>query len=565
MGEAEVQRRLDAKYLPVTPTDPLPSYEGATNERLDADIEEWEVRAVLQTINCKSASGTDHVTNKALMNLNDTAIEALTKYYNQCWRTGKLPQHWKTAKTVLIPKPGTPASIDNLRPISLTSCVGKVLEHVLLNRWEHSTTYTTRPSFGRLSHLNMGKRTYAYIKDFLTNRTTRLVAGELQLPLKQLGSTGTPQGSVISPLLFNLVMIGVARRLERVRNIKYTICADDIALWSTGGNDSQIEAALQEAVTAVEEHLQPTGLKCSPIKLELLVISPRSARRPTTQNINVVTQDGTPIPHVQTLRVLGLHLQDLNRNNVTVQKLHAKLSLATRLLKKVATRYQGIREDSLLRLTQSFAVRHISYVASFHNWKAAKKVKIDAMTRKACKTARGLYPHTNTERMLALGVHNTLKEIAEAQRTVQYHRLSQTRTGRTILQRIGINAPATTPEVPKQLPRDVLQRLRVPPLPKHMHPQVLPERRTARATALTIGHANDPRAYYVDVAKKPHLKTNKKGGPMHIGFSSARFALPIYGQRVNEGADGGVFRSTTWAESSVYTAPALIHKGKGRR
>ncbi|KAH7944580.1 hypothetical protein HPB52_021397 [Rhipicephalus sanguineus] len=79
-----------------------------------------------------------------------------------------------------------------------------------------------------------------------------------------------------------------------------------------------------------------------------------------------------------------------------------------------------------------------------------------------------------------------------------------TRTGRTILQRIGINAPATTPEEAKQLPRDVLQRLRVPPLPKHMHPQVHRERRMARATALTKGHANDPRAYYVDVAKYPH-------------------------------------------------------------
>ncbi|XP_075733100.1 uncharacterized protein LOC142775538 [Rhipicephalus microplus] len=136
MEEAEVQRCLDAKYLPVTPTDPLPSYKGATNERLHADIEEWEVRAVLQTINCKSASGPDYVTNKALRNLNDTAIEALTKYYNQCWQTGKLPQQWKTAKMVLIPKPGKSPSIDNLRSISLTSCMGKVLEHVLLNRWQ---------------------------------------------------------------------------------------------------------------------------------------------------------------------------------------------------------------------------------------------------------------------------------------------------------------------------------------------------------------------------------------------------------------------------------------------
>lgn len=136
LGEAEVKRRLDAKYLPVTPTDKLPDYDGAPNDMLDADIEEWEVRAVLQTINSRSAPGLDQVTNKALRNLNDKAIEALTKYYNKCWQTGKLPRQWKTAKTVLIPKPGKPPSIENLRPISLTSCVGKVLEHVLLNRWQ---------------------------------------------------------------------------------------------------------------------------------------------------------------------------------------------------------------------------------------------------------------------------------------------------------------------------------------------------------------------------------------------------------------------------------------------
>ncbi|KAH6925198.1 hypothetical protein HPB50_001566 [Hyalomma asiaticum] len=49
---------------------------------------------------------------------------------------------------------------------------------------------------------------------------------------------------------------------------------------STGGSESQIKAALQEAVVAVEEHLRPTGLKCSPTKSELLVISPQD-RKPT--------------------------------------------------------------------------------------------------------------------------------------------------------------------------------------------------------------------------------------------------------------------------------------------
>lgn len=136
IGEEEVKKRLNAKYLPESPIDPLPKYAGADNTSLDRDIEEWEVRAALHSINCRSAPGPDRVTNKALRNLSDTALSALTQYFNKCWKNGKLPQQWKTAKTVLIPKPNKPPGIGNLRPISLTSCVGKLLEHVLLNRWQ---------------------------------------------------------------------------------------------------------------------------------------------------------------------------------------------------------------------------------------------------------------------------------------------------------------------------------------------------------------------------------------------------------------------------------------------
>lgn len=91
---------------------------------------------MLQSINCRSAAGPDKVTNKALRSLNDAAVTVLTQYYNKCWRAGKLLKKWKEVRTVLIPKPGKPPHIENLRPISLTSCVGKVLEHVLLNLWQ---------------------------------------------------------------------------------------------------------------------------------------------------------------------------------------------------------------------------------------------------------------------------------------------------------------------------------------------------------------------------------------------------------------------------------------------
>lgn len=94
------------------------------------------MRTALYDLNSRSAPGPDRVTNRTLRNLDDQSIEALTDYYNECWKTGKLPRQWKKAKMILIPKPGKPPDPENLRPISLTSCVGKVLEHVLLNRWQ---------------------------------------------------------------------------------------------------------------------------------------------------------------------------------------------------------------------------------------------------------------------------------------------------------------------------------------------------------------------------------------------------------------------------------------------
>ncbi|XP_077541716.1 uncharacterized protein LOC144153828 [Haemaphysalis longicornis] len=169
LGEEETRNRIDTKYLPSTPVERHGEYAGVDNPALDRDIEEWEVRAVLQSINCKSAAGPDGITNKALRNLGDGAIASLTTYFNRCWRSGTLPKQWKTAKTV--------------------------------------------------SSLGMGRRSYEYIRDFLSERTITIHAGDLQLPPKKLGSTGTPQGSVISPLLFNLVLIGVARRLSEIPQI----------------------------------------------------------------------------------------------------------------------------------------------------------------------------------------------------------------------------------------------------------------------------------------------------------------------------------------------------------
>ncbi|XP_070385360.1 uncharacterized protein [Dermacentor albipictus] len=82
----------------------------------------------------------------------------------------------------------------------------------------------------QISQQNLGLRTYNYVKDFLTDRRAGLVVGDLQLEERMLGSTGSLQGSVISSMLFNVVMIGVAEKLQELEDVRHTIYADNTTI-----------------------------------------------------------------------------------------------------------------------------------------------------------------------------------------------------------------------------------------------------------------------------------------------------------------------------------------------
>lgn len=568
-GQEETHRRLQERYLPELEREDHGRYGGRPNAHLDKDIEEWEVRAAMQDLNNRSAAGPDKITNKMLRNLGDQAVTELTEYYNKCWRSGSLPRAWKTARTILLPKPNKPPDIENLRPISLTSCVGKMLEHILNNRWNdymerhrlfpdsmlgfraHLGTQDAmlriqrevldppeglpkmdnrailcldlqgafdnvkhRAILDQVSRLDLGERTFNFIRDFLSDRTARLEVGGEQLDERRLGSVGTPQGSVISPFLFNIVMIEVAERLERLDpGIRHCLYADDVTIWVTGGNDGDIEAGLQEAVKIVETTLEKAGLKCSPQKSQLLVLAPpgrarKSAQLSASKNIVIRTSDGSPISHAPGVRILGMFVDGVQTNTTAAKNIVTKIGIATRLVKRVSSRYRGMNERGLLRLLQAFVNSQVAYAGAFHRWTKAEEDKIDAAIRKAFRGALGLLPGTKNSALLSLGVHNTLAEISEAQRTAQLHRLNSTTTGRNILDRVKLRPPPAEedPETIDDLApiRDEIARgMIVYPIPKNMDPHRDQDRRRARAKALARLHAEDARAAYVDAAKHP--------------------------------------------------------------
>ncbi|XP_077528257.1 uncharacterized protein LOC144139899 [Haemaphysalis longicornis] len=138
----------------------------------------------------------------------------------------------------------------------------------------------------QISELNMGVRTYNYVREFLSERTAEIHVGDITLEENKLGSIGTTQGSSLA-------------------DVRHTIYADDITLWVPGGSNGHIESTLQQAVEAIESQLDGSGLVCSPSKSQLLVLPPKGARRKTVNEeaaakikIIIRTSNGQVIPEV---------------------------------------------------------------------------------------------------------------------------------------------------------------------------------------------------------------------------------------------------------------------------
>ncbi|XP_075730735.1 uncharacterized protein LOC119181403 [Rhipicephalus microplus] len=127
---------LAERYLPLGPSGDwdYPVYQGRPLQEIDSPFTNLEIEEVLHALNSRAAPGPDGVTNKLLRNLDGKSIAKLTEEVNILWAEGRVPETWRTASVILIPKPGKVLAMENIRPISLTSCVGKVMKHVVHNR-----------------------------------------------------------------------------------------------------------------------------------------------------------------------------------------------------------------------------------------------------------------------------------------------------------------------------------------------------------------------------------------------------------------------------------------------
>jgi hypothetical protein len=114
-----------------------------------------------------TSPGEDGVTDGILHMLLLVPGNTFLQLYNMSYVTGELPKSWTNSVIIPIPKPHQPSAF---RPISLTSCLYKCLERMVLNRLLYKIINMLSPQIYGFMH---GKSVHHCITTFLTLHTDR--------------------------------------------------------------------------------------------------------------------------------------------------------------------------------------------------------------------------------------------------------------------------------------------------------------------------------------------------------------------------------------------------------
>ena len=271
--------RINRNLIDIHNTDQLKRLK----REVEAEFDMGELLTVLSNTKRK-APGNDGIFINQLKDLHASAKMVVLELYNEIWESGSYPDVWKKAILVPIMKKGKVAGDPlSYRPISLLPIMGKVLESLVHPRLEryfmerklipdfqtgfrkgHSTSINLRRLFSNSyfqSTIGVQKRPTVSVffdakkafdtvwheglivkmaKDGVPAKVIRFVGNWLlgrmlkvrigreysrNIPLK----SGVPQGSVISPLLWNYWLGDCPATISP--HAFSALYADDVALW----------------------------------------------------------------------------------------------------------------------------------------------------------------------------------------------------------------------------------------------------------------------------------------------------------------------------------------------
>lgn len=296
--------RRFAADIPPSPVSDLPS----------AD----EFVTVVRSLSTNKASGEDKISNRMIKEACKTAGPHILKIMNRCIAEGTFPAIWRQGYIKIIPKPGDKPANDpkSYRPITLLSSLGKLLERLIVPRLVpggisfHDCQYgftagkstidaiiSVRQSVEsseshyvlavfldisgafdnawwpiillKLKARGCPSNIYSLIASYFINGSTKLQLGHYD-SCKRL-TKGCPQGSVLSPYLWNLGFDDLFT-LPLPSGSSLTGYADDGLLLIHGNSVREIEALANTCLSLIYEWGDRNRLSFAPSKTFQLLL-----------------------------------------------------------------------------------------------------------------------------------------------------------------------------------------------------------------------------------------------------------------------------------------------------
>ena len=375
----------------------------------EQDFTIQELNSAIRKAAPRKAPGPDGITNEMISHLGNLAKKKLLQFINRTWKEGQLPSSWRTAKVTPILKKGKPAGQPkSYRPISLTSCLGKVAERMINTRLYHwleknqlldnvqagfrkgsrtedqlfrfvqsaidgfqdgkSTTaifIDLQQAYDRvwrkgllvkMSNMGIHGRMLKWIQSFLSNRTIQTTVDGATSSKKTL-EEGLPQGSALSCTLF-LIFIN---DLPPLLNISKALFADDLVIWTTEKYQILARAKLRRALATLNTYCNFWKVKINNQKSVYSIFTRSHVVASNKLNLSL---DGVALQKVENPVYLGVTLDRQLNMKPFMNSLKVKASRRLNLVKRLATTTWGADKKTLRQIYLGYVRSAMDYAQS---------------------------------------------------------------------------------------------------------------------------------------------------------------------------------------------------------
>ena len=301
------------------------------------------------------AAGPDGIQPCVLKHLGPLALTRLCDLFKASYLLGYVPKVWRHSKVIFIPKQGKDdyAQARSFRPITLSSFVMKTMERLVY--WHVNETHllerplsvnqhafqrgksTESALTGLVSKIegalekegyalgvfldiqgafdnvsapaivkgmeakHFSQKTIDWYEHYLRNRS--MVTSINGISVTRNLTKGTPQGGVLSPLMWNLAFESFLALYDH-SHVKPTGFADDAALLTTGKNPHTLREHMQCAVDKALEWGRQNGLTFSHAKTVMVLFG----KPKNLPQIRPILMNGHTILPVEEVKYLGIIL-----------------------------------------------------------------------------------------------------------------------------------------------------------------------------------------------------------------------------------------------------------------